>query len=331
MPRANLITCTTLVDQIRQRIIEVQSYKAKDNFRRGNDSLAIANLLTVKNYLALNTNYKAPIYQSVVNNTLKNHVLKQLTELGEDEKSAVLAKAKIYDLALSFGLETDRDIAQNFVKLANANKLPACQTATKNYLAMVAEGREKSKEKKFVQAELILVSSIGLAKENKGCLLPLSLARRIIDSIKAPVHYQKEQIRIQTFIADDKPDSAFFVHKKADLYFVENSLDGTLQRQSIASLYTQEKNASFGIYVANIALQKGFLDSSLHVVIAINKLKKPRYQWKRLQEDLGYALAKRDRELDPKSDPKTKAAAYTEGEKSLKLLAEQYTASRDEL
>ena len=331
LPRANITTCTNLIDQIRQRIIDVNSYKAKDNFYRGNDSLAIANLQTVKNYLALNSNYKAPIYQSVVNKTLKNYIIKQLSELGEDEKSAANIKAKMYDLALGFNLETDREIAQNFVKIANANKLPACQSATKNYMAMVAEGRKKSQDKKFIQAELTLVSAIGLAKENKGCLLPLSLARRIIDSIRYPVHYQKELLRIQTFIADDKPDSAYIIHKKADLYFAENALSNTLPRQSIADLFSHEKNASFGIYVANIALQKGYLDSSLHIVLAIQKHKKPRYQWKRLQEDLGFALAKRDRELDPKSDPKAKAAAYTDGIKSLKLLAEQYTASRDEL
>jgi tetratricopeptide (TPR) repeat protein len=328
LPSANEEAARYLLEQVRSRNVQMLTYQAKDAFKKGKDSLGLAE--AHKAYLiAKKIGSKPELLGSVINAGVKDFITDWVNESivqankGNAQKSKTLRRVA-YQAAVDFNFEEEPDIEAVFNNVKSVSLTPECNRKQTEFKKLLADGRAKSSANEFLAANTLFENAIALAKSDEECLISPAPARTELVRIIAPVHYLMGLARTSKFIQKSQFDSAYYAFQATRPLAprLANS------QKKIVTPFTrfveQEGNPDFAAFAIKELTVKGEPDTALVVFRRLSTKQKGKGLIADAAATLAESLAQRDFKVQPRQDADRYLEQYFKGEKAPKPFDKAY-------
>ena len=322
--------------QVRKRYAEQLAYRARDQFKKGLDSLAIHNLYLASGKndrlgLGLN-NLIAPVSQSFALPYLKKQMEYGYKASITDKPlgDSITARATVYADALK--LYNAPAFQQSLQTLAKATNTPECKKAALQYADYYAKADQLVLVSKHVEASIQIQKAINVSNQNPTCFLNSSSAVTLLTSIAKPLLYNSLQTKADAFARKENFDSAYNYHTIAQ----EMHVSGQLSKFNIAPVsdyqfFTTSSEPNMAIFGMEHYLKTGKTDSALIMSQKVPSRGFSKNYWAYVSEKVGEALARRDHRIQPRPDAEAMIKSYTGADRRYKDFTKGYQKAWNEL
>jgi hypothetical protein len=263
--------------------------------------------------------------------TAKALLLQDLATALELARSNRLRPARDMRLAIDevrkrYSLQNDPDIQPPYQEMKNAIFNQECTNAQAEFDQLVARGESEAALRDYLKAsasfdaalEVITANAAcgmnaGPAKDGKTRIAPAFAYQQKIESVEKSLNRALYREAVTTYLAAGQ------AHVAGDLGNVFG-----LKHASLFDYLLQSGSNEFVKYGAEHFSEEKDYDSSIALLKDLRAKRYPKGRLKPLMVSIGQALAVRDFQQDPSTNPKTKGLMYTSGDKGLKKLYKAY-------
>jgi hypothetical protein len=233
-------------------------------------------------------------------------------------------------MADQYKLADDPQVSAALSALTGAIFSQECTNAQLAFDAAINEAQQQKRNNRFIDALASFEKALKIASDQAVCGID---NRRGVEGkldVSSPAKYQRLLNDAQAAVDRNDSKVAIDTYLNAGQLALSDNLKArfAIQHPNLFDFISGSGKLEFVRYGATYFLAQKDLDASLALLQKTVQMGVSKGLIKDLMKRLGTELAIRDREVEPNSDAKIKAAGYTQGNKKLKILAKTYTKLR---
>ncbi len=278
---------------------------------------------------------KEPMLWKLVQTNAKPIILDEAAKGQQAAKSNKLNEARNLTqstkaMSEQYKLQVDPEVSKALESLTGAIFSQECNNAQSDFDIAINDADVQKRLKKFIEASTAYNRALKISADQAVCSID---NRRALDgkaSIAMAVKYQEMQNEALSAIERNDSKKAIESYLQAgELSLAENlSTRFGLQHAPLFDFINNSGRIEFVRFGAGYFTDRKDYDVALNLLHKCVQMGVSIGLVKDLMKRLGAELALRDRQTEPNSDPKLKAAEYSHGNSKLKTLAKAYLKQR---
>jgi hypothetical protein len=234
------------------------------------------------------------------------------------------------NMAAQYKLQDDPEVAKALATLTSAIFSQECTNAQNDFENALNEADVQKRLKKFIEASAAYDKGLKAAADEAACGID---TRRAVDgknAIATAVNYQEMLRDAQTAVDRNEGKKAIETYLNAGQLALSENFNAKfgLQHAPLFDFIMSSGKLEFLRFGAGYFTEKKDLEPALSLLQKTTQMGVSKGLIKDLTKRLGTELALRDRQTEPSSDPKVKAAEYVRGNSKLKGLGKAYLKAR---
>lgn len=263
--------------------------------------------------------------------TAKALLKQDLATALELARSNRLRKAREMRLAIDevrnrYALQNDPEIEPPYLEMKQAIFNQECTNAQSEFDQLVAQAESEAGAKDYLSATATFDAALAVATENAACGMDTGPAKNGKTRIAPAFAYQQKIKSVETSINRALHREAIAAYLAAGQAHESGNMKEVfgLQHASLFEYIRQSGRNEFVRYGAQHFAEQKEYDTSIALLKDLLRNRYPKARIKGMMIRIGQALAVRDFQEDPTTNPKTKGLTYTSGDKGLKKLYKAY-------
>lgn len=233
-------------------------------------------------------------------------------------------------LVIQYKLQNDPEVSKAVEAMSGAIFSQECTNAQGEFDAGVNDAEVQQRLKKFIEARAAYDRALKVAADQAVCGIDSRRATEGKTAIATAAKYQEMLLEAQAAVDRNDSKTAIETYLKAGELALSENLGGRfgLQHAPLYDFISGSGKLEFIRFGAGYFTEKKDFEPALGLLHKSVQMGVPTGMIKDLMKRLGAELGIRDRQTEPGSDPKAKAAEYTKGNSKLKTLAKAYLKQR---